>query len=265
MSSSQRWKRNRSERVSNAHCAIRSCLVGSLIRLFPSRSDSRRGPRGWSGRHRDGIGAARHRRGDRAGQAGCDTWRCGCARGGFHECPTIDRMLGSSWIHDPVLILSNMGVRPAPKCKLPRADTDRTVPDENVRRRTKTTSERRLNPLEVSGLWWHVGCSTTPWHGPSHRPRWAIEAADPFGRVSVRAWRDADRVSVLVENTSTGIPEDVQARLFTPFFSTKADGRGLGLTLVREILVHHEARFSLAAPLGGPTHFVFSLGLADRT
>ena len=72
-------------------------------------------------------------------------------------------------------------------------------------------------------------------------------------------------MSVVVENTSKGIPDDVQARLFTPFFSTKADGRGLGLTLVREILVHHGAPFSLAAPAGGPTVFVFSLGLADRT
>jgi len=49
------------------------------------------------------------------------------------------------------------------------------------------------------------------------------------------------------------------AVLFTPFFSTKADGRGLGLTLVREILVHHKAPFSLSGPPGGPTRFAFSL------
>jgi two-component system nitrogen regulation sensor histidine kinase NtrY len=89
----------------------------------------------------------------------------------------------------------------------------------------------------------------------------AIEAAGPEGRVGVRALRLGDRVEVTVENTSAGIDEDVQARLFTPFFSTKADGRGLGLTLVREILTHHGAPFSLSAPVGGPTRFVFSLGV----
>lgn len=91
----------------------------------------------------------------------------------------------------------------------------------------------------------------------------AIEAAGPGGRVFVSAARSREGVDVLVENSSSGLAEDVQARLFTPFFSTKADGRGLGLTLVREILVHHRAPFALTAPAGGPTRFVFSLRKAN--
>ncbi len=87
----------------------------------------------------------------------------------------------------------------------------------------------------------------------------AIEAAGAGGRVFVSAARSREGVDVLVENSSSGLAEDVQARLFTPFFSTKADGRGLGLTLVREILVHHRAPFALTAPAGGPTRFTFSL------
>ncbi|MEO8501424.1 MAG: ATP-binding protein, partial [Vicinamibacteria bacterium] len=87
----------------------------------------------------------------------------------------------------------------------------------------------------------------------------AIEAAGLLGRVTVRAANKGEGVEVAVENTSDGIDENVQARLFTPFFSTKADGRGLGLTLVREILIHHGAPFSLTAPPGGPTRFIFSL------
>ncbi len=68
---------------------------------------------------------------------------------------------------------------------------------------------------------------------------------------------------MVIENGSQGIDEEVQTRLFTPFFSTKADGRGLGLTLVREILVHHAAPFSLTGPPGGPTRFMFSLRAAN--
>ncbi|MFT5386340.1 MAG: two-component system nitrogen regulation sensor histidine kinase NtrY, partial [Saprospiraceae bacterium] len=33
--------------------------------------------------------------------------------------------------------------------------------------------------------------------------------------------------------------------IFTPFFSTKKDGQGVGLTLIREILLNHNAQFSL--------------------
>lgn len=91
----------------------------------------------------------------------------------------------------------------------------------------------------------------------------AIEAAGPGGRVRVSATSGRNGVNVVVENSSEGIAEDVQARLFTPFFSTKADGRGLGLTLVREILLHHDAPFALMAPPGGPTRFTFSLKKAD--
>jgi two-component system nitrogen regulation sensor histidine kinase NtrY len=91
----------------------------------------------------------------------------------------------------------------------------------------------------------------------------AIEAAGPSGSVNVRARRAEASVEVEVENSSEGIAEDVQARLFTPFFSTKADGRGLGLTLVREILVHHQAPFALASRPGGPTRFTFSLKMTD--
>lgn len=87
----------------------------------------------------------------------------------------------------------------------------------------------------------------------------AIEAAGPGGAVAVRAFLADAAVTVEVENSSDGLPDDVKARLFTPFFSTKADGRGLGLTLVREILTQHEAPFSLSGPPGGPTRFVFRL------
>lgn len=87
----------------------------------------------------------------------------------------------------------------------------------------------------------------------------AIEAAGNPGYVSATAHAVGDEVTVVVENSSQGLTEDVQARLFTPFFSTKADGRGLGLTLVREILTHHGAPFALTSPPGGPTRFTFAL------
>lgn len=87
----------------------------------------------------------------------------------------------------------------------------------------------------------------------------AIEATPSGGLVQVRAApRDGFGAEVVVDNTSDGIDEEVQSRLFTPFFSTKADGRGLGLTLTREILVHHNAAFSLTGPKGGPTRFAIS-------
>jgi two-component system, NtrC family, nitrogen regulation sensor histidine kinase NtrY len=83
----------------------------------------------------------------------------------------------------------------------------------------------------------------------------AIEAAGAGGRVVVGVAPAGDRVAVVVEDSGPGIAPDVASRLFTPFFSTKDGGQGLGLTLVQEVLRQHGCEFSLEGPPGGPTRF----------
>jgi nitrogen-specific signal transduction histidine kinase len=50
------------------------------------------------------------------------------------------------------------------------------------------------------------------------------------------------------------VPE-AQAQLFTPFFTTKENGQGIGLTLVQQILTQHRFDYALESPPGGPTQF----------
>jgi signal transduction histidine kinase len=83
----------------------------------------------------------------------------------------------------------------------------------------------------------------------------AIEAAGAGGRVVVNVASAGERVAVVVEDSGPGIAPDVASRLFTPFFSTKDGGQGLGLTLVQEVLRQHGCEFSLEGPPGGPTRF----------
>ena len=79
----------------------------------------------------------------------------------------------------------------------------------------------------------------------------AMESIGEDGRIGLRLFLDENRTVLTVSDTGPGIPEDVRPLLFTPFFSTKRDGRGLGLTLVREILTAHDARFGLESREGG--------------
>jgi two-component system nitrogen regulation sensor histidine kinase NtrY len=86
----------------------------------------------------------------------------------------------------------------------------------------------------------------------------AVEAAGPGGWVRMRVDGEGSRRPVLtVEDSGPGIPEDVQTQLFTPFFSTKENGRGIGLMVAQEILTQHGFAFALeSAPSGGlPTRF----------
>jgi signal transduction histidine kinase len=79
----------------------------------------------------------------------------------------------------------------------------------------------------------------------------AMESIGEDGRIVLRL----DPGSLSIRDSGPGISEEVRALLFTPFFSTKRNGRGLGLTLVQEILSAHGFEFSLASSESGGAEF----------
>jgi len=89
----------------------------------------------------------------------------------------------------------------------------------------------------------------------------AVEALPPEGgTVTIRAGRSADRAYVEIEDSGPGIPDEARPHLFTPFFTTKQNGQGIGLTMVQEILRRHGFAYSLDGPPGGPTRFRIQWG-----
>lgn len=88
----------------------------------------------------------------------------------------------------------------------------------------------------------------------------AMEAIGEDGRITICLDRKEKSARVVVEDTGCGIDAEVKAQLFTPFFSTKEKGQGIGLTMVQEILTRHGFEFSLESQPGKATQFeiVFS-------
>ena len=82
----------------------------------------------------------------------------------------------------------------------------------------------------------------------------AVEAIGEDGRIAIRLGVE-DRPFAVVEDSGPGIDPEVAESLFTPFYSTRENRRGLGLTLVQEILGRHGFAFSLESPDGEPTRF----------
>ncbi|ATP55995.1 histidine kinase [Pedobacter ginsengisoli] len=85
----------------------------------------------------------------------------------------------------------------------------------------------------------------------------AIEAIDGKGIVKFSVNTKQKRLEI--SDNGRGISEDLNEQLFSPFFSTKKDGQGIGLTLVREILLNHGFSFSLKTVIEGQTDFVIQL------
>lgn len=79
-------------------------------------------------------------------------------------------------------------------------------------------------------------------------------AIDAVGRDGTIRASFADGV-LAVNDSGPGIAESIRSELFTPFFTTKRDGRGLGLTIVQEILANHGFAYSLANGEGGGGEF----------
>ncbi len=72
----------------------------------------------------------------------------------------------------------------------------------------------------------------------------AIEAITDNGIIKISCKQNPP--SILISDNGSGITPSNAKKLFTPFFSTKPQGQGVGLMLIREILQYHDAKFSLS-------------------
>ena len=106
----------------------------------------------------------------------------------------------------------------------------------------------------------------------SNLVRNAIEASPKGGVVAIEARALRGRVRIEVADQGAGIPEAARARIFEPYFTTKPEGTGLGLPLVRHVVESSNgrlrvrsqrdrgARFTIELPAGEPIEG----GAADR-
>jgi two-component system nitrogen regulation sensor histidine kinase NtrY len=71
----------------------------------------------------------------------------------------------------------------------------------------------------------------------------AMESIGDAGELSLKI--DPSSRVLTISDTGRGIDNELAQNLFKPFFSTKKDGQGIGLTLIREVLYNHGFNFSL--------------------
>lgn len=83
----------------------------------------------------------------------------------------------------------------------------------------------------------------------------ALEAIGEDGTVTVRVGREDRLPWVQVMDDGPGILGEAREQIFTPFFSTKRDGHGIGLTVVREILENHGCDYGLESEDGSGARF----------
>jgi len=83
----------------------------------------------------------------------------------------------------------------------------------------------------------------------------AVEAIDGAGTITIRLSAGPGRPKLMIEDTGPGMAQEAQTNLFTPFFSTKPQGQGIGLTLVQEVLSGHGFDYALERLPNDTTRF----------
>ena len=73
----------------------------------------------------------------------------------------------------------------------------------------------------------------------------ANQAMEDGGKLAVRAQRLNGQIRIDVEDTGDGIPPDQLERIFELFFSTKREGTGVGLTIVKKVVEGHGGRVTV--------------------
>lgn len=80
-------------------------------------------------------------------------------------------------------------------------------------------------------------------------------------RLRLRTWDDPHHAFVSVQDDGPGIAPDVLRNIFTPFFTTKPRGSGLGLAVVKKIMDDHQATIDIETRPGAGTAFILAFPL----
>jgi two-component system sensor histidine kinase HydH len=91
----------------------------------------------------------------------------------------------------------------------------------------------------------------------------AIQATPLGGRVTLKASGNGDNVKIQVTDTGDGIPPANLNKIFFPFFTTKPEGNGIGLTVSKEVVEAHGGKIEVNSKTGVGTQFTIILPITN--
>jgi signal transduction histidine kinase len=151
--------------------------------------------------------------------------------------------------------------------KLPQASLEPSDLSEFVReleRSLQSVAEELEGPCEVR-VEFAPGSAPLPVRVDAMMLRRAVDnlvrnsvqaiSADPrrkAGKVRVRALREPRHALLQVDDDGPGVPPEVRARVFDPYYTTKSEGTGLGLAIVKKVVLEHGGEIECGeSELGG--------------
>jgi len=93
----------------------------------------------------------------------------------------------------------------------------------------------------------------------------AVQAMPEGGTLTITGEKSDGNIILSVEDTGVGIPENILPKLFTPFFTTKAKGQGLGLAICKRFIEVLNGKIDVASEVGKGSKFTITIPLPTQT
>lgn len=93
----------------------------------------------------------------------------------------------------------------------------------------------------------------------------ALQAIDGTGHITVEIEARGQTAAIIVSDSGRGIPPEHLPNIFRPFYTTKGNGTGLGLSLARRIVEEHHGHIDVTSTVGKGSKFVVSLPFRRAT
>jgi len=87
----------------------------------------------------------------------------------------------------------------------------------------------------------------------------ALEATPEGGKITVSLKQKGKAVFLKIKDTGSGIPEDLQSKIFELYFTTKSSGNGIGLCIAQKIIEQHNGTIKLWSEEGKGSEFIICL------
>jgi signal transduction histidine kinase len=87
----------------------------------------------------------------------------------------------------------------------------------------------------------------------------SIQAMPDGGKIMIKSEDEDDYILIHIMDEGTGIPDEAKERIFTPLFTTKAKGTGLGLAVCKRIIEAHGGYINFESNEGKGTTFTIQL------
>jgi signal transduction histidine kinase len=92
----------------------------------------------------------------------------------------------------------------------------------------------------------------------------AMDAMPDGGTLTIAVARCEDMVEIRIADSGAGLTTEECERLFTPYYTTKQHGTGLGLAVVQSIIADHQGTISVRTATGGGAEFVIELPAMEK-